>query len=273
MKNKAHSPKGPDSGTKHGRPPSQAKPASGAASPSPAQDQTLLAFRPASGIVFRMLFTGLGKESDKLLKSLVASLMEVDEGILGDLAVNPSEPHHSGIYMEVRGCRIVVDIQTHYHRGFEDRMAFRYITLARPNPAPGNESGALPDMALYCIADFVLPDLPESDYRRDFTFMEQTTHEYLSANKKDGIVLLQLPKIPPFEKGSILLFQWLNFLKATTEEELAKIAKDGHPILQAAVHAYQEVLASPEFLVNKLDAKLKEQDEEIKRLEARLAEL
>ena len=210
---------------------------------------TELEYRLTNDILFKMLFV----KNPGLLESLVAELLGIPQGSIGELVVTNSEMTAEivgskfcrlDINMTVDGRHVNLEIQVKDEGNYPERTLFNWARVYSAALKSGNDYSMLPRTVVVSIVGFRLFGCAE--YHSEYQALEVTRHTPLS----DRLCLhyFELSKLPEEIDGDNLLELWLGLFKAKTEEELAKIEALEVPVMKQAIEAYKTVSASPEFL-------------------------
>ena len=198
--------------------------------------------------LFKMLFV----KYPELLKELVASLLGISSGSIGQFTIkNPEMPPENhgdkfcrlDINMTVNGQQVDLEVQVSNEGDYPERvMYYRAREFSSALPAGEGYSG-LPRTLVVSITDFMLFDCEE--YHSFFHPLEVTRHTLLS--DKMGFHFFELPKLPDDVSQENMLLLWLSLFKADTEEKLEKIKGMEVPVMSQAINAYYTITASSEF--------------------------
>ena len=198
--------------------------------------------------LFKMLFV----KYPELLKELVANLLGIPSGSIGQFTIkNPEMPPENlgdkfcrlDINMTVNGQQVDLEVQVSNEGDYPERVMY-YWSREFSSALPAGEGySRLPRTLVVSIIDFMLFDCEE--YHSFFQPLEVTRHTLLS--DKMGFHFFELPKLPDDVSQENMLLLWLSLFKADTEEELEKIKGMEVPVMSQAINAYYTITASSEF--------------------------
>ena len=198
--------------------------------------------------LFKMLFV----KYPELLKELVANLLGIPSGSIGQFTIkNPEMPPENlgdkfcrlDINMTVNGQQVDLEVQVSNEGDYPERVMY-YWSREFSSALPAGEGySRLPRTLVVSIIDFMLFDCEE--YHSFFQPLEVTRHTLLS--DKMGFHFFELPKLPDDVNQENMLLLWLSLFKADTEEELEKIKGMEVPVMSQAINAYYTITASSEF--------------------------
>lgn len=209
---------------------------------------TRLKYTFKTDTLFKMLFV----KYPELLKELVANLLGIPSGSIGQFTIrNPEMPPENledkfcrlDINMTVNGQQVDLEVQVNNEGDYPERVMYywaREFSSALPS---GQGYSELPRTLVISIIDFMLFDCEE--YHSFFQPLEVTRHTLLS--DKMGFHFFELPKLPDDVNQENMLLLWLSLFKADTEEELEKIKGMEVPVMSQAINAYYTITASSEF--------------------------
>ena len=197
--------------------------------------------------LFKMLFV----KYPELLKELVANLLGISSGSIGQFTIkNPEMPPENlgdkfcrlDINMTVNGQQVDLEVQVSNEGDYPERVMYYWARESSALQA-GEGYSRLPRTLVVSIIDFMLFDCEE--YHSFFQPLEVTRHTLLS--DKMGFHFFELPKLPDDVSQENMLLLWLSLFKADTEEELEKIKGMEVPVMSQAINAYYTITASSEF--------------------------
>jgi predicted transposase/invertase (TIGR01784 family) len=185
--------------------------------------------KPTDDWIFKLLF---GDERHKstlvdMLKSFIGMPDEEYELTFLDTYLKPEfEDDKLGI-LDVKvqtktGKIIDIEIQVNPVQDIGKRLSFYKSKLIVGQIDKGEGYGVIQQVISICITDYELfPGVP--DYLNEFRFYNRKNQLCFEAIPEE-IYTIELPKVPEKEDGSPL-WDWLQFLRARTKEELEVIAK------------------------------------------------
>ena len=198
--------------------------------------------------LFKMLFV----KYPELLKELVANLLGIPSGSIGQFTIkNPEMPPENlgdkfcrlDINMTVNGQQVDLEVQVSNEGDYPERVMYYWAREFSSALPAGEGYSRLPRTLVVSIIDFMLFDCEE--YHSFFQPLEVTRHTLLS--DKMGFHFFELPKLPDDVSQENMLLLWLSLFKADTEEELEKIKGMEVPVMSQAINAYYTITASSEF--------------------------
>ena len=198
--------------------------------------------------LFKMLFV----KYPELLKELVANLLGISSGSIGQFTIkNPEMPPENlgdkfcrlDINMTVNGQQVDLEVQVSNEGDYPERVMYYWAREFSSALPAGEGDSRLPRTLVVSIIDFMLFDCEE--YHSFFQPLEVTRHTLLS--DKMGFHFFELPKLPDDVSQENMLLLWLSLFKADTEEELEKIKGMEVPVMSQAINAYYTITASSEF--------------------------
>ncbi len=198
--------------------------------------------------LFKMLFV----KYPELLKELVANLLGISSGSIGQFTIkNPEMPPENlgdkfcrlDINMTVNGQQVDLEVQVSNEGDYPERVMYYWAREFSSALQAGEGYSRLPRTLVVSIIDFMLFDCEE--YHSFFQPLEVTRHTLLS--DKMGFHFFELPKLPDDVSQENMLLLWLSLFKADTEEELEKIKGMEVPVMSQAINAYYTITASSEF--------------------------
>ncbi len=198
--------------------------------------------------LFKMLFV----KYPELLKELVANLLGIPSGSIGQFTIkNPEMPPENlgdkfcrlDINMTVNGQQVDLEVQVSNEGDYPERVMYYWAREFSSALPAGEGYSRLPRTLVVSIIDFMLFDCEE--YHSFFQPLEVTRHTLLS--DKMGFHFFELPKLPDNVSQENMLLLWLSLFKADTEEELEKIKGMEVPVMSQAINAYYTITASSEF--------------------------
>lgn len=198
--------------------------------------------------LFKMLFV----KYPELLKELVANLLGISSGSIGQFTIkNPEMPPENlgdkfcrlDINMTVNGQQVDLEVQVSNEGDYPERVMYYWAREFSSALPAGEGYSRLPRTLVVSIIDFMLFDCEE--YHSFFQPLEVTRHTLLS--DKMGFHFFELPKLPDDVSQENMLLLWLSLFKADTEEELEKIKGMEVPVMSQAINAYYTITASSEF--------------------------
>ncbi len=198
--------------------------------------------------LFKMLFV----KYPELLKELVANLLGISSGSIGQFTIkNPEMPPENlgdkfcrlDINMTVNGQQVDLEVQVSNEGDYPERVMYYWAREFSSALQAGEGYSRLPRTLVVSIIDFMLFDCEE--YHSFFQPLEVTRHTLLS--DKMGFHFFELPKLPDDVSQENMLLLWLSLFKADTEEELEKIKGMEVPVMSQAINAYYTITDSSEF--------------------------
>ena len=198
--------------------------------------------------LFKMLFV----KYPELLKELVANLLGIPSGSIGQFTIkNPEMPPENlgdkfcrlDINMTVNGQQVDLEVQVSNEGDYPERVMYYWAREFSSALPAGEGYSRLPRTLVVSIIDFMLFDCEE--YHSFFQPLEVTRHTLLS--DKMGFHFFELPKLPDDVSQENMLLLWLSLFKADTEEKLEKIKGMEVPVMSQAINAYYTITASSEF--------------------------
>ena len=198
--------------------------------------------------LFKMLFV----KYPELLKELVANLLGISSGSIGQFTIkNPEMPPENlgdkfcrlDINMTVNGQQVDLEVQVSNEGDYPERVMYYWAREFSSALQAGEGYSRLTRTLVVSIIDFMLFDCEE--YHSFFQPLEVTRHTLLS--DKMGFHFFELPKLPDDVSQENMLLLWLSLFKADTEEELEKIKGMEVPVMSQAINAYYTITASSEF--------------------------
>lgn len=209
---------------------------------------TRLEYQLTHDALFKMLFV----KYPKLLKGLVADLLELDLESIGEFVIRNPEmpPEQAGdkfcrldITMTLDGRRINLEVQVRDEGDYPARALFHWAREYSTALAEGGEYRELPRAIIISILDFNLFECVE--FHSEYGALEVRRHTPLSENF--CLHFFELPKLKGPLSAARGLELWLTLFKAKTEEDLARLEALEVPIMKQAIEAYRSVAVSPEF--------------------------
>ena len=199
--------------------------------------------------LFKLLFT----KYPHLLKQLIAQLLRIPIVSIKEFVIKNTEMPpdvvgnkfcHLDIHMTVNNRQVSLEVQVEDEGDYPIRSEYMWARLFSNALPAGGDYLSLPRTIVISILDFTLFS-DSDDFYSEFQTLEVNRHTPLSDRK--ALYFFELTKLPKkIEKDDIMLL-WLALFKASTEEEMKRIAEMGVPELSEAVTAYHSVTASPEF--------------------------
>jgi predicted transposase/invertase (TIGR01784 family) len=199
-------------------------------------------------ILFKMLFV----KNQDLLRQLVSVLLNIPFESIRDFSIrNPEIPPEQvtdkfcrlDMTMNLNGERVDLEIQVTNEGDYPERALYYWAREYSTALPKGGRYKDLPRTVVISIIDFKLFECEE--FCSEIAPLEVTRHTRLS--DKQSLYFFELPKIPKDIEGENFLELWLNLFNANTEEDLAKIAKLGVPIMNQAIDAFKNTASSPAF--------------------------
>lgn len=209
---------------------------------------TRLKYTFKTDTLFKMLFV----KYPELLKELVANLLGIPSGSIGQFTIrNPEMPPENledkfcrlDINMKVNGQQVDLEVQVSNEGDYPERVMYYWAREFSSALLIGQGYSELPRTLVISIINFMLFDCEE--YHSFFQPLEVTRHTLLS--DKMGFYFFELPKLPDDVNQENMPLLWLSLSKADTEEELEKIKGMEVPVMSQAINAYYTITASSEF--------------------------
>ena len=177
-----------------------------------------------------------------LLRSFLASVLGWPAEQLADLTLTDPHlgrihQHAKGIIMDVRvqtasGDDIDIEIQLAHRKNFDLRMVYYTAEMFVNQLEHGEVYNHLRRAVCVAITDFSLIDNDNYHHR----FQLHDAAQQVTLTEALQIDLLELPKLPPSQDGT-LLWHWLRFISAQNEEEMDMAALADPTIARAAKKA------------------------------------
>ena len=178
----------------------------------------------------------------RFLRSLLEAVLGWPADQLADLTVvdpHLGRTHHrdkqSVLDVRVRTAAkddIDIEIQLIHVPGFENRIVYYTAGMLYSQLGPSQEYDQLNRTVSVAITNFRLVN--DDDYHHRFR-LHDSAHQIDFTNVLQ-VDLLELPKLPPQDDGT-LLWSWLNFIKAGKKEEMTMAATASPLIAEAATKA------------------------------------
>ncbi len=193
------------------------------------------------------------------LKSLLASILGVDQSELTDMTIAQNEltPYlpsdkfsRMDIFVNVGGRQINVEMQCLHFSDFADRSLYYWAALFHGiGLKKGHDYGELEQTICINIVDTKMFDKP--GYHSVFRLMDPETGHVLT--DKIQIHFLELKKIEKLREHmdtSDTLKLWMQFLNVETEEELDMLSESGVPEISSAVTELRYLSADEQMRLN-----------------------
>ncbi|MDR1753889.1 MAG: Rpn family recombination-promoting nuclease/putative transposase [Eubacterium sp.] len=185
-------------------------------------------------------------ENTDLLHDLLASLLEIPQESIKNIAVKNSEilPERLtgkfvrlDLNVQVDEKLINVEMQMNKESDYKDRVLFYWSKMYSGELKQGDEFNDLKQSISINILNFNMFDCPE--YHSSFTIMEKTRHEIL--NDKFGIHFFELKKISKQANRENNMELWLQLINAETEEEFEMLEQTGIEPIKKAVYVIHKM--------------------------------
>ena len=209
---------------------------------------TRLDYTFTNDTLFKMMFV----VRPDLLKHLVAQLLRIEMGSIGQFAItNPEMPPdimgekfcRLDINMTIDGQRVDLEIQVADEGDYPERSLYYWAREYSSALTEGVGYSALPRTIVISIVAFRLFGC--ADFHSEFQALEIQRHEPLT--DRMSLHYFELQKLPDTLEPSDEQKLWLKLFKAETEEELKQIEELRVPIMEQAIEAYRSVSATNEF--------------------------
>jgi predicted transposase/invertase (TIGR01784 family) len=199
--------------------------------------------------LFKMLFV----RNPELLKRLVAALLGIPLGSIGEFAVtNPEMPPDMigdkfcrlDINMTVNGQIVDLEIQVANEGNYPERSLYYWSREFSSTLSVGETYKGLPRVVVISILGFNLFDCLQ--FHTEFEVLEKTL--VFPLTDKLSLHYFELPKLPAEidpEKEERL---WLSLFSAETEQDLMRLEALNVPVMSQAIGAYRSVTATREFV-------------------------
>jgi predicted transposase/invertase (TIGR01784 family) len=193
-------------------------------------------------IAFKLVMT----KDEVLLKSLVASVLSLDEDAIESLVVTNPElgPEHVegkhcrlDLRMDVDGATVDVELQVRDEGNYRNRSVYYLCRLCAEALAKGQGYREVPRTVLISILGFDLFDC--EGFHSEFFLRERSRGEVLS--DKLSMHFLELQKLEDVPGKPDMLGLWMRLIRADTTEELDAIRDLEVDVMSRAVEAVQEV--------------------------------
>ena len=198
--------------------------------------------------LFKMLFV----KFPGLLKQLVADLLAIRVGSIGEFAIkNPEMPPEVmggkfcrlDISMSVDGQRVNLEVQVEDEGNYPERVLYYWAREYSTALASGEDYSTLPRTIVLSIIGF--DHFGCAEYLSEFKALEVTRHTPFSDRLR--LLVFELGKLPEQIGAGDMRLLWLSLFKASTMEELARIEALGVPVMDKAISAFKSIVVSPEF--------------------------
>jgi predicted transposase/invertase (TIGR01784 family) len=200
---------------------------------------TRLAYTPRNDAMFKMIFgddRDVGILTDFLKATLDLPVEDYEEVTLVDPHLARESPQDKLGILDVKvrtrsGKIIDVEIQLSDQPQMRERIIFYLARMVNEQIGPGDEYWSIQRSICILIADYVL--VPENGiYHNRYTLRDPASgSEFTDLLEVDT---LELPKLPRDGDGTPL-WDWLKFLSAREEEELAMLAEKNPQVKKAVV--------------------------------------
>jgi len=204
---------------------------------------------PKLDVVFKLLFAD--ERNKALLISLLNAVLRPPSPILDLVVLNPELPKEAtderGAVLDVRarladGTQIDLELQARHHPGLRERELFYWARMYTTQIGRGDDYLELKPTICIFILNFSDSDSPR--FHSIFRVLEIHDHREFSQDLE--IHTLELPKLEEeaaHDPDSPVL-KWGRFFRATTDEELEKLAM-ADPDMNAAKQALDRLSADP----------------------------
>ena len=194
--------------------------------------------KPKLDTGFKLLFAS--PENSELLKSLLASLLDIDIESIRSVQIMNGEllPEDAGgkfgrldLRLKLNTKTVNLELQIKPQDDYDDRSLFYWSKMYTADLKAGQEYGELPETICINIIDFKMFECEE--YHSHFQVMEKKRHELLS--DKFAIHFFELPKVESgeFDKTDLRTL-WLRLIDCESEDDLAMLERTNvQPIEQA----------------------------------------
>jgi predicted transposase/invertase (TIGR01784 family) len=209
---------------------------------------TKLEYTFKNDTLFKMVFV----KFPNLLKRLVSIILAIRfENIEEFIITNPEMPPdvigdkfcRLDILMKVDGQQVDLEIQVSNEGDYPERSLYYWARAYSSALGEGEEYRRLPRTIIISIVAFNLFDC--AGFHSVFQVLE--VKRFAALTDKLCLHYLELMKLPEVNDAEDELKLWLTLFNAETEEELAKIEKMGVPVMNQAIGAYRQVVATEEF--------------------------
>jgi predicted transposase/invertase (TIGR01784 family) len=202
--------------------------------------------------LFKLFFV----QYQDLLKNLVSQVLNISVADITAFKINNPNitPKELGgkhcvldIVMEVNNKLVNLEVQVEDEKDYPARSLFYWARSYSNALFEGDKNyNALPPTVAINIVKFELFKDTE-DFHSEFRALEVKRHTELTDKMAlHYFELKKLPEVTESDAGNVLKL-WLALFNAETDEEMAKIAKIGGEIMEQAVVAYKNVVASKKF--------------------------
>ena len=207
-------------------------------------NQEMMYMKPNRDLIFKAIFGD--PRNIILLESLLRSILKFPYDDFKELQLTNTELiaqkkndklGRLDVKLKMKNGRIVnIEIQVAKDMDMRERVTYYGTRLIADQLASGEEYDELKPVVSIVIADYML--IPENEHYRNRYVLHDATTESTFTDLLE-INTLELRKLPQDSDGH-LLWDWLSFLKAETEEDF-KMVEKVNPEIKKAVAIVKEL--------------------------------
>jgi predicted transposase/invertase (TIGR01784 family) len=199
-------------------------------------------------ILFKMVFSN----EPYLLIDFASKILDFDAGTAkGFRIINPSISKRDlrdkspilDILFEINNKQVNLEIQSQKEPAYLDRVLFYATDLVSIPLKRGDLYSSLLETVTINLVNFNI--FESKEFKSEIHFMEAARH--LSVWSKLRVFIFELPKLPSKFSSDYAPGNWLLAFKAKKDEDLARLAACGDPIMKKLVDSYYSVVRSRKF--------------------------